>query len=561
MSKNKFSVEEIEGKILNLQRAGVNLKAHFVGNDKIIDQIINEIEFWYVLPELLTRPPIICLWGMTGVGKTDFVRRLVKELGLEKRSLEIQMTNKGTGNSILRGDSMAEILSSSSMQEDEQGVLLLDEMQRFRTVDEHGKEIHDYKYQDVWTLLSDGQFSRQVGDIEAEICDMILDSQMSIERDKIDDEQPEAQNVEVTKDGKFKVKKVPAKRKSEYHQWRYFSNRLKALLNLEEPIFEIAKWDNQKVLQVLMEKSQDKSLYKPKKYSKLLIFISGNLDEVYRHSRNVEEVDIDADVFHESTSGITFVSVKKALKKRFKPEQIARFGNVHIIYPSISKKNYEIIIQRCCQELVDSFDEKGGVKVNIEQSIYDFIYRNAVFPLQGTRPVFSTIFSLINNNLTKVAYFTVKNGCRVVKVSYDEETLSICGSTSKGDIILPCEGEVDKIKRIKREEDSDRKFLTIVHEAGHSVVYTALYGYVPRSIAIETASDDFNGFVYPDASVKTKENLEKEITVLLAGRAAEKIVFGDDHVTVGASSDFQSATISVGKMVRYWMMFDRNAHY
>ncbi|MFN8029777.1 MAG: hypothetical protein U0Q10_14425 [Dermatophilaceae bacterium] len=41
---------------------------------------------WFVAPELLSRPVIVNLWDMTGVGKTDLVRRLVRALDLADRS-------------------------------------------------------------------------------------------------------------------------------------------------------------------------------------------------------------------------------------------------------------------------------------------------------------------------------------------------------------------------------------------------------------------------------------------------------------------------------------------
>ena len=43
---------------------------------------------------------------------------------------------------------------------------------------------------------------------------------------------------------------------------------------------------------------------------------------------------------------LNLLSIKKALWKRFKPEQIARFGNIHVIYPSLSKLSYYGIIKK-----------------------------------------------------------------------------------------------------------------------------------------------------------------------------------------------------------------------
>ncbi len=79
-----ISIKEITERRKVLVKASKNLKKHFVGIDSIIDEVISNIEVWYLMPELLTRPVVVNLWGMTGVGKTDLIRRLVRELNYEK---------------------------------------------------------------------------------------------------------------------------------------------------------------------------------------------------------------------------------------------------------------------------------------------------------------------------------------------------------------------------------------------------------------------------------------------------------------------------------------------
>ena len=76
-------VERIE----KLKGAISILKEEFVGLDKILDDIETSLYPWYITPELITRPQIISLWGMTGTGKTSVVHRLVKLLDLESKTL------------------------------------------------------------------------------------------------------------------------------------------------------------------------------------------------------------------------------------------------------------------------------------------------------------------------------------------------------------------------------------------------------------------------------------------------------------------------------------------
>jgi len=76
-----------------LLTAQSELKKSFVGIDPIIDELIHQIRIWYIMPELLSKPVIINLWGMTGVGKTDLVRKLVQLLHFEDSFAEIELSN------------------------------------------------------------------------------------------------------------------------------------------------------------------------------------------------------------------------------------------------------------------------------------------------------------------------------------------------------------------------------------------------------------------------------------------------------------------------------------
>jgi polynucleotide 5'-kinase involved in rRNA processing len=67
------------------------LKSEFVGLDAQIDQIINSISGWYMLPDAQSRPLIINLWGMTGTGKTTLVRRLVNLLEFDTSYSEVDV--------------------------------------------------------------------------------------------------------------------------------------------------------------------------------------------------------------------------------------------------------------------------------------------------------------------------------------------------------------------------------------------------------------------------------------------------------------------------------------
>lgn len=108
--------------------------------------------------------------------------------------------------------------------------------------------------------------------------------------------------------------------------------------------------------------------------------------------------------------------MKKALGERFKPEQIARLGNEHVVYPSFSKATYEHLIHNLCTRYVDDIAAQCGVRFAIGQDVLSELYANAVFPAQGTRPLFSSVHAILSANLVNAALWVVQE-----QLSTDQE--------------------------------------------------------------------------------------------------------------------------------------------
>ena len=101
-----------------------------------------------------------------------------------------------------------------------------------------------------------------------------------------------------------------------------------------------------------------------------------------------------------------------------------------------------------------------------------------------------------------------------------------------------------------------------VHEAGHAIVGTVIDAYddvlrvtiVPRS----SGAGGFTSFVASEErdteGLYTRDYLMAQLCVLLAGRAAEAHMLGEDTVSVGASSDIQRAQRLAQQMVVEWGM-------
>lgn len=532
-----------------LNLASIELKKHFVGLDNIIDNIIKDIEVWYCLPEIIQRPQIICLWGLTGVGKTDLIRRLVNILEFNDRYLEVQLTTKdGIYDS---QSSLERLMGEADVDSGQPAVLLLDEIQRFRSIDDHGEEIFDYKFQDVWTLLSDGRFSIKL-DLRAHILEMLYRSMYYADARENGEDDDIIPGLKSNK--KKRVKKVEIK-KREYHTGYWEAQDIKRMLNLDLSLPEIMKWDASRVLEETEKRLQDKSTYTGKDYSKLLIFISGNIDEAYSMSGKIADADWDADVFHEHSKRITFVDIKRALSQRFTPEQVARFGNTHILYPSLSVESYREITRRNLDRVCGAAYEHTGVRILYDDSVVDVLYRNGIFPAQGVRPLFSTINSMFESILPYFIITALEKGAPEVHISYNNGVHSFdCKIMQEVESIFN-HGDLDKI----RDKQQDDIYSIAVHESGHAVVYALLFGLAPTQIAVSLTGSEDAGFTGVHKMNFTKKSALDNICVGLAGTVSETLVIGEGNEDLGCYGDISKATKEASKLVRQCGMYSNVA--
>ena len=527
--------------------AGEELKKHFVGLDDIIDRVLKHIEVWYCMPELIRRPIIVCLWGMTGVGKTDLVRRLVSLLNFNDRFLEVQLTTK---NGIYSSEisSLETLMDASSLESETAGILLLDEIQRFRSLSENGEAIFDYKFQDVWTLLSDGKFSAKI-DTKTRIMDLLYRSMYSASFSSNDDEDDD-DGPKVVKT-KSKKRRPVKKRKYQTSYWE--AQDIKQILDLEEPIMEVMTWDELKIIETTEKKLATADTFTGKDYSKLLIFISGNLDEAYSMAGDVSDADMSADVFHEHSKRIDFLKVKSALTRRFTPEQIARLGNSHIIYPSLSRESYLKIAIRNLSQVCAAVSEHCGISITYDESILEVIYRNGVFPTQGVRPLFSTIASMFESPLPIFLATALEQGADGILLSYNKATRSLVSTIKKRKIEVPVYGDLDVIRD---QQNTSLARLIAIHESGHAVIYAALFGLAPTQITITTSHDKGEGFTGTHDIFHTKVSTRDFICMLLAGTVAEEKILGEANRSTGCQGDLASATRLAAVLVRECGMFD-----
>ena len=516
-----------------LESARADLKSFFVGIDTVIDELCDAIAVWYTMPEVLSRPVIVNLWGMTGVGKTDLVRRLVRHLDIMDHFVEIELSN---GDSTTWHSSVASRLGESGALEGEPALLLFDEIQRFNTIDADGKPLTNTKFSDFWELLSDGRLARrQDNDFESVFADFVSSTRSrKRQRDK---------GEEVSEEG--------------IGVWE--ARSMKRTLGLTDGLSDLTELSYEDAMQRMTAARQDKKIYEPIDCSKCLLIISGNLDEAFSMAREGSEADIDADIFHAFTSKITMVDIKNALMRRFKPEQVARFGNTHLIYTSLGRHDFEVLIRREVDRVTTTTKEAFDISLSVDNSVNELIYRNGVFPVQGVRPVFSSVADILEGNLAKQLFHALMNDHHTISLRYDavqQHLLCVVGEELR---VLPYSGRIDKIRN---DALLDKVANVAVHEAGHAVVYGLLFGLAPLQLTARVASTYVGGFTFPHQIYETSGSLLSQVQVLLAGGLAEELIFGAENASVGRNSDRERSTeILIDFVRRYGFDVEFQANY
>jgi hypothetical protein len=530
-SADTFEIDEraIRSRQRLLDKARRQLKSDFIGIDGVIDELCNYVRIWYLMPEILTRPVIVNLWGMTGVGKTDLVRKLVGYLGFQDRFCEVELGGDSYNTTV------AGFLANGGIDDGKPAIVLFDEIQRFATRNPDGSDKENGgKFADFWELLSDGRLARRD---RSSIRWMLKDRLNQLEYDR--GFRARNPNPDETVDPM----------KQEIGMWD--AQQLINLGGFQASPTEVASWTLERMGQELNKLRSDKRVYEPVDHSHTLCIISGNLDEAFAMAGQAGEADVDADIFAAYTAQITVVDVKNALLRRFRPEQVARFGNIHLIYRSLRRADFEALIAREVQRVCDRVEKMFNVTITVDPSVNALIYRNGVFPVQGVRPVFSSVIDILETNLTGFLFQALIDKHRRIRLAHDVERQQLVATVGSGARskrhVVPFIGRIDGIRQ---GNTPDVVADVAVHEAGHAVVYAALFGVAPLQLTAKVASTYASGFTFPHQIHETRDSLVNRVKVLLAGGLAEDLVFGEGNASIGRGHDREMATLTVVDIVR-----------
>lgn len=581
----KYTVpEKKEERIERLQEAKDILKKEFVGLDEIIDKICESITPWYITPEIIIRPTIISLWGMTGTGKTSVVRRLMDLLGLANKSLYFDCGEESNQGNTTVASKISEMLNldednNPNPEKVNDFVFVFDEFQHARTINEHYEEVDKPNLRSVWNLLDNGIIKGDESNWETSyFCGFVDDFEgyvaeypnTPLTRGRI--EAPEDVENILNVLGFFYYDRGMPGREREVKPWQTKKdsdeedNMFRPLEVIDERVMKIIirklksnsqtpkdivnEFNSAKTTGELLSLLQEakKTIIAPKEIdcNKSLIFILGNLDEAFRVEGEINP-DIDADIFYDETSKVSVTDIKRALRNRFRAEQIARFGNSIIKYPTLKREHFEKIIKNEVSRIISDFKKSSKIEIKIDNSIYDLLYAEGVYPVQGVRPVFTTVSTIFTPLLSDIVMNAKPGEVAELKVDRAEEGYKLSKKTITikiGDKEVNREIEL-VLGDLRRPESKKTRYINAVHEAGHAVMMTYLTGNLP--IAIVSVSSNSGGFCITHnaerlGEIDTKGDISNDVMISMGGYLAEETIFPDEQKRLlGSGNDIEQA--------------------
>ena len=586
-------------KIKKLENAGKVLKEEFVGLDSIIDNLLESISSWYITPEIIKRPVIVSLWGMTGTGKSSVVRRLLELLEINNQAMffdcgECTSENKNIADNIC---------DSLGNERDEEGgstkvsatspIFIFDEFQYARTINDEGCEEVKSSLRPIWSLLDSGiiditdtynwsfnQYCNFVEDFGALSEDY---PEILIENNCINN--PDDIKLVVDSLGLFYLGRntlssaednedqyKPIKNFIDYDKLRIILRKsneanpgsgVKVLNNIMHGTFKARE-----LYEVLKDVKNKSRRTKTLDCSGALVFVIGNLDEAFRVEDDINP-DLDADMFYDITSKVSLGDIKTALTKRFRAEQIARLGNNMIKYPTLKREHFQIIIQKETDRIMEDFKKVDpNLSVTVSPGMHALLYSEGVFPVQGVRPIFTTIGTILTPYLSKILIEKTKEDKNVIidlldETDWTEKEFKIPETTIK--ISFPDSARTFTYKHslqlgaARNPGERKKRYICSIHEAGHAVVYAMTTGKKPGNIV--SVSIDHGGFCSTydkemEGEIDSRQDIDNDVMVSLGGYVAEHEFYNSSQCLLGSGSDLEAAWDSMSEAAYKLGYFD-----
>ena len=157
---NQLFISRMNISKAKLEQVNAQLKTEFVGIDEIIDKLTNIFASWN---DNIVRPIVVPVFGMTGVGKTSVIQRMIELLKLSDRTTNVPVgvctkSNADTrpAKVLLQSLGFVDWENFKSIEDvPEDSILIIDEIQQLRTKDEDGIEIES-EFNELYKIIDSG---------------------------------------------------------------------------------------------------------------------------------------------------------------------------------------------------------------------------------------------------------------------------------------------------------------------------------------------------------------------------------------------------------------------
>lgn len=543
-------------KLAKLYELKLLLKKEFVGLDVVIDRLIDSLTTWYIYRDSFTHPYPICIWGPTGTGKTKMVKMITDFLKFNSVNLDAR--------SFLDSEVIYLRPKFDSV--------TIDEIQNIGSKNPNGS--HDRKTKnkskEIWNFLSEGTsdydsdyLKKALQESAAEAVSTMLETITSTNR---------LETLEKTH--QYMVTKAEDLRFKLLKEFSYFLVE-KSNSFLSNPITKISEanlfftslrsfytFNEDKPHEISIEDEHERKtsfsrtfyndhklhhfVLKPIPKCNPVVFILGNLDSIYN---SFLDNNVKTDLIKDKILNFSNNDIIEELSKLFFPEEISRLGKNQILFPVLNRSEYETILSRKIDMTCSNF-KNDKLNISFTEDLKQFIYQELIDPRYGVRAIDSSYRSLIESTImSSVLKYSIGSKATdfILDLKPNSRTIVIKADTNELQIQIPEMNHQDELNPPELQNQ------IATHEAGHALAFFLLKKRPPEYIRTKLSSSEVGGFVNiaPDNKrMATKKSYIEDLQVLLAGAAAEKVIFeSEDEIMAGSYSDISKATGLAQQMI------------
>ena len=495
-----------------LDVAKTNIKNKFIGLDQQIDQVFDKIRSWYLYPEFHQGPLVINLWGITGTGKTQLVRDICSELQIGLSEQDVRKVMDYHPSELIEINNVRSNKSDSIC-------ILFDEFQSIQTLNADGSinYEHNKKIVKLLQVITDGLVNEKLNAtaLNLEILEFVLT--------RIGKKQ-ETSHRDILAHFNFN---------EEIHLTNFFN--LDSSINSMSQIPSFFKTFSYFLTRVKSSQITNSKIDKP------LIIVCGNLDQAYREIINTDLDILEPNEIIKIMSKITISDVKTALLSIFKPEQVARLGSNHILFPGISETNYDLATTKMLDQFKEKIIKINPIKISFQPSVAQYLKEHGIVASQGYR----SLQSVFQSEIESKALDLIETKAQTISLSVDAK-LNLVVSSEFNEIKYP----LVNYRRTNEPHPEPKHTRVVTHELGHAFMYRNLFKKSPTSIRFKTSHQNMGGYVKTErAEIITKKVIIDQICVDLAGYLAEKMTYGEENIALGSNNDIAQATKKATELI------------